>query len=556
MVRRSRSGSAEQRIAWLTAIFVVAALVLAGRTVVLPFLPLVAAVRAAGHEPIRGSIAIGSHSKIGSTVPLAANASRWLVAANPRKIEDPASVATLLAATLTLDGADLTRRLSNRRTVHAVIAHALDDAAKSRVAALSLPGITLEAEAIRQYPLGTEAAHVTGFLGFDGDRRLGQYGLEAYYDSTLRGIPGASIASVVDGADLLTTLDRDLQDFACSRLADAVQKHGASGGSVVIVDPKTGAILALCGAPTFDPNRYTDVTDVSVFLNPAVTLGYEPGSVFKTFTLGGAIEAGAITPDTTYTDTGSVSIGKFTIKNSDGKAHGVQTMRQVLEESLNTGAIFAARTEGAERFDKTVHDFGFGAKTGIDLPAEATGNLGKLDSGKDIYVATASYGQGITVTTLQLAMAYAAVANKGTLMEPYLVARTQYPDGKMVEAQPHAVRSVLSPATAIQLSAMLVGVVERGHGKRAGVPGYYIAGKTGTAQIPNRDTAGYEPGATIGTFAGFGPVENPRFTMVVRIDRPQDVQFAESSAAPLFGEIAAYILRTYGIAPNRPLAVP
>lgn len=556
MIRPRRNGSADRRLAVLTAIFLAFALVLSARTVLLPFGKRMALAGEGGPQPVRGAIELGTTLAPGTPAPLAANASRWLLAGNPKVMEDPVSVATALSNLIGLDRTDATRRLANRRTSHTVLAHALTDEQKNHIEAAKLPGISLEKESVRTYPLGRAGAHVVGFLGYDGDRRAGQYGLEARYDRLLAGKPGASAATVVDGSDIITTLDRQLEDFACTKLSEAVARHGADGGSLVVVDPKTGAVLALCGEPSFDPNAYGAVSDAAVFLNPAVSRTYEPGSVFKAVTLAGALEAAAITPDTTYEDAGSVQIGKYTIKNSDGKAHGVQTMRQVLEESLNTGAIFAARKLGGSGFADTLRTFGFGAKTGVDLPAEASGNISKAVSGKEIYLATASYGQGLTVTPLQLVMAYAAIANRGALMQPYVVAKVVAPDGRVTETQPREVRAVLSPAAATQLAAMLVGVVERGHGKRAGVPGYYIAGKTGTAQVPARDRAGYEPGVTVGTFAGFGPVDSPKFAMVVVIDHPKDVQFAESSAAPLFGEIAAYVLRAFGVAPTRSLPVP
>lgn len=556
MRRPRRSGSVDRRLSLLTAIIVVLAVILTARTVLLPYLGTAASATPTGPRPIRGSIELSSSLAPGNPAPLAANATRWLVAGDPTAISDPISVATALVNLLGGDQGVIAKRLSNHRSTHVPLFHGLTDEENATVGALQLPGITTEHELVRMYPLGASGAHVVGFLGYRGDQRVGQYGLEASYDTTLKGLPGDSAATVVDGSDVLTTIDRSLEDFACSKLHDAVEKHGADGGSVIIIDPRTGAVLAMCGEPSFDPNHYGDVTDARVFLNPAISTTYEPGSVFKSFTMAAALEANAVTPESTYTDTGSVTIGKYTIKNSDGEAHGVQTMSQVLEQSLNTGAIYVAQKVGATTWNETVRKFGFGERTRVDLPAEAPGNVSKTASGKDIYLATGSYGQGLTVTPLQLVMAYAAIANRGVLMQPYLVVKVIGPDGRVTETRPRTVRAVIGPATATTLSAMLVGVVERGHGKRAGVPGYYIAGKTGTAQIPASDRAGYEPGVTIGTFAGFGPVEDPRFAMVVKIDRPKDVQFAESSAAPLFGEIAAYTLRALGVAPTRSSPVP
>ena len=263
------------------------------------------------------------------------------------------------------------------------------------------------------------------------------------------------------------------------------------------------------------------------------------------------LELEKVTPSTTYTDTGSVSIGSYTIRNSDGKAHGVQTMMDVLDESLNTGTIFVARKVGVEQFRKYVKAFGFGSITGIDLDTETSGDVSSLDQKKsDIYVATGSFGQGITVTPLQLITAYSALANGGKLMKPYIVDTIVKPDRSVIRTAPKVIRQVISARTSDLIGGMLVNVVRKGHGKRAGVPGYFVAGKTGTAQVPRKDGRGYDRNATIGSFAGYAPVERPAFVMLVRIDNPRDVQWAESSAAPLFGELAHFLLQYYEVPPD------
>jgi cell division protein FtsI/penicillin-binding protein 2 len=352
----------------------------------------------------------------------------------------------------------------------------------------------------------------------------------------------------VNGANILLTIDRTIEYEACRQLDEWVKKHGADSGSVTIVNPKTGAILAMCGAPDFDPNQYNQASDPKVYLNLAAQAPYEPGSVFKPITMSAAIDQGKVTPETTYTDTGQIKVGSFTIKNSDNLAHGVQNMAQVLELSLNTGAIFAMQQVGAKTFDKYVQDYGFGLETKLGLN-EAVGNISKLATGKDIYAMTGSFGQGLTVTPLQLTMAYAAIANGGALMRPYIIEEVRRPNGDVEKTAPLTVRQVISQKTAATMGAMLVRVVQNGHGKKAGVTGYYVAGKTGTAQVPDPQTGGYLDNVTIGSFAGFAPVEDPKFAMVVRIDHPRDVQFAESSAAPLFGSIAKFLLSYYHVQP-------
>ncbi len=351
----------------------------------------------------------------------------------------------------------------------------------------------------------------------------------------------------------MLTIDKNIQYTACTALQQAVQKHGASGGSLVVLEPATGAVRALCNAPDFDPNAYAAVADQARFTNAALSSPYEPGSVFKAITMAAALGEGVVTPETTYEDTGQVVIGPDTIKNSDGKAHGRQTMTQVLDESLNTGAVFASRLVGGAKFLDYVKRFGFGEPTGIELPEERSGNLASLKGRNDIYLATASFGQGITATPLQLAAAFGAIANRGQLMRPYVVQAVAKPDGRTEVTSPTSVRQVVSPEVARTLSAMLVSVVEVGHGKRAGVPGYYVAGKTGTAEVAGVAKLGYQQNKNIGSFVGFAPVDDPKFVMLVRVDEPKDVVFAESSAAPVFGEVAKFLLQYYQVPPSRPV---
>ncbi|MBI4363307.1 MAG: hypothetical protein HY545_00455, partial [Candidatus Doudnabacteria bacterium] len=248
---------------------------------------------------------------------------------------------------------------------------------------------------------------------------------------------------------------------------------------------------------------------------------------------------------------GEVQVNDFKIKNSDGKANGVQNMSQVLEKSLNTGIVFVEQQLGHDNFKKYVERFGFGKPSDVQLSGEVPGDLNNLNKKSDIFFATAAFGQGITVTPLQLIAAYTAIANEGKMMKPYIVSKVVHPDGSEQEAYPQELGQIIDSKVSATLSAMLVNVVENGHGKRAAVKGYYIAGKTGTAQVAYKDRSGYDPSKNIGTFVGFGPVDDPRFLMLVKVDDPKDVRFAESTAAPAFGSIADFILHYYQIPPSR-----
>lgn len=525
--------------------------------------------------PSRGDILIHD-MKDGTLVPVATVQQVAFVYADPRKIEDPVMTAKKLTELFGYDDEKrdiLASHFSNRKDPYEPVQRNVLDEALDKLIALDLPGVYFIREEGRLYPEKGLGGHVIGFVGSTGDGTMsGKYGIEGYFNEELTGTPGflrserdiagrliaigeQSIEPAVDGADVVLTVDRTIQYYACNALKQAVLKHGADGGSVVIVEPQTGKILAMCGNPDFEPSEYNQVSSISAFNNPSTFGSYEPGSIFKAVTMAAAIDAGAVTPTTTFTDTGSVMVDGWPkpIKNALDKSYGTIDMTVVLEESVNTGMVFSMRQMGMEKFVGYVKDFGFGQREGIELETESPGDISALDRGAEIYAATASFGQGITVTPLQMVAAYAAIANDGVLMKPYIVEDVVRADGTHESREPTEVRRVIQSKTARLVGAMLVSVVENGHGKRAGVPGYYIGGKTGTAQVARTDGLGYQEDNTIGSFAGFGPVSNPKFAMIVRVDHPRDVTFAESTAAPLFGEIAKFLLQYFEVPPERSL---
>ncbi|MFH1583097.1 MAG: penicillin-binding protein 2 [Candidatus Falkowbacteria bacterium] len=430
---------------------------------------------------------------------------------------------------------------------------------------LKIDGIGFAESSFRFYPEENIGSNILGFVGYVGDKQQGRYGLEEFFDQELAGSLGSikierdakgepiiindrEYNKADDGSDLILTVNRSIQFMACQKLNEAVAKHGADGGSIIILEPVTGAVLAMCSSPDYDGNNYQNAEDIKVFTNPAIFSQYEPGSIFKVITMAMALDQEKVTPQTTYDDTGQVIISKYKIENSDRKANGVQTMSEVLEKSLNTGAIFVMRSIGPDLFSEYVKKFGFGEKTGIELEGESKGdikNLIKKPVG-ELYAATASFGQGLAATPIQMVTAFQALANNGIMMQPYIVKEIIKPDGSKIETKPKTVGRIISEKTAAILGGMMVNVVENGHGKLAGVKGYYVAGKTGTAQVPAKD-GGYQAGAHIGSFAGFAPADNPKFVMLVRIDQPRDVAWAESSAAPLFGELAEYMLNYWQV---------
>lgn len=522
--------------------------------------------------PERGRILVRDY-KDGAVVPLAMNQTLAFVYAEPRLVKDPKAAAAAVGKELGFDQEkteELRKKLDQPKDPYEPIEHRVAAETGDRIRALALPGIRVSDERARLYPEPSLGGQLIGFLGFASDgSQKGKYGIEGNLDEVLAGTTGTlrsekdisgrliavgdrSVEPAVNGADVLLTIDRAIQYAACTSLQKAVTKHRADGGSVVILNPDTGAVLAMCGTPDFDPNDYRSVGDVSTFNNPAIFATYEPGSIFKPVTVAAGIDVGAIGPNTTFEDKGEVKVDDRVIKNSDPTPRGIQTMTQALDESLNTGMVFAMRTMGRSTFVDYVKRFGFGEKTGITLDTEQGGDIRPLERKGEIFAATTSFGQGMTSTVLQMAAAYLPLANGGILKKPYIVDEIRYPDGRVEKTAPTDIRRVIETKTSRLVGAMLVSVVENGHGKQAKVPGYYIAGKTGTAQVP-KPTGGYDADKTIGSFAGFGPVEKPRFVMVVRIDNPKDVKWAESTAAPLFGEIAAFLVKYFEIPPTRPL---
>ncbi len=519
--------------------------------------------------PERGRIEITNKFSPDPDV-LADNIAQDLVFANPSAISDPKTVAEQLAPILGLEPEDLLLKLTDKQKKYVVLKKRLSDDEKQKIKDLRLDGIAFEPEVVRFYPEKTLLAHLLGYVGFKGDDKAGLYGLERSFEEELKGEPGSlaqekdaggawifgtrrDLTPAVNGDNLILTIDKNIQFKTEAVLKDTVERHGADSGSVIVMDPQTGAVLAMATYPTFDPNQYNKVEDPAVFLNESTLGNYEPGSVFKAITMAAAINEGKVTPDTTYNDTGQVvEADGHIIKNSDGKAYGVQTMTQVLEQSLNTGAVFAKDQIGNADFVKYIEKFGFGKTTGIEVP-EAVGNLSNLRTSIKVNFDTASFGQGLSVTPIQLIQAYTALANGGKMMQPYVVQARVGPDGKVTRTEPREIAQVVSAQTASTLSAMLVNVVENGHGKRAAVKGYYIGGKTGTAQVPRKDGKGYELDNNIGTFVGYGPVEKPKFLMLVRIDHPRVATFAESSAGPAFSQIAQFILNYFDVPPTRPV---
>ena len=515
-------------------------------------------------DPVRGDIFFQDNFNKESNLYLAATNKDWpLLYAVPSQITDAqfaaaklapilkkeatsAEAESDLAAALLVEVQDIYEKLKDLQDPYKPLARRLSEAQVEEIEALDIAGVYIQPERLRHYPAKNLAGTLLGFVGYRGADRVGQYGLEGFYDDTLRGVQEEA-----RGPDLILSIDYNIQFMLEKKLAEAKEFLEAESATAIIIDPRTGELIALASTDSFDPNAYSKVENIDRFLNGAVQKIFEPGSIFKPFTMATALDMGLISPQTTYNDTGRVRIGTHTIKNSTGEKYGIQSMTNVLELSLNTGAVFIQELIGQDSFRDYMERFGFGARTGVDLQGEVSGDIQNiLYTSRDINFATAAFGQGIAVTPLQLVAAFSAFANGGEILRPRVVREIVRANGTREVQVQEVLTNPISSKTAAQITSMLVSVVENGYGKKAAVVGYKVAGKTGTAQVPKKNGRGYEEDKTIHSFIGYAPAYDPRFLALIKVDDPQGINFSSDSVAPLFSEIAEYILNYYEIPPD------
>lgn len=420
-----------------------------------------------------------------------------------------------------------------------------------------------EDESKRFYPNDMLAANVLGFVGTDD---IGLDGIEHSCDDIIRG-KSVSQRVIVDNynrpifesvlsnkdfekcRNIQLTIDSTIQFIVEQNLEKAQQATGAKAVTAIVLDPKTGEVLAMANRPTYDPNRFYDFP-VAHFKNLGVSLVYEPGSTFKSIVAAAALQEGVVTPSKVYQDNGYVNVSDRRIQNWDGESHGAVPFSDIIKFSLNTGFVQVGLSLGAEKLNDYVRLFGFGKETGIYLPGEEAGILFETDQMRESDLATMSIGQSIAVTPLQLVTAMAAIANDGVLLKPHIVKEIRKFDGSVEKrAEPEEVRRVISKDTAATLVGLLEQVVASGGGSKAAVKGYRIGGKTGTAQKAKEDGVGYYDGRYVASFCGFAPVEDPRIAVLVIIDDPTGIYYGGQIAAPVAGQIFEEVLRYMNIKP-------
>lgn len=497
--------------------------------------------------------------------PLAINVPAYLVFAQPVHIKNPPEFAKVVSPILSLEEKDVLQQITREGRVWVPLVRKATSETVATLKSLKLEGLGFEPVSMRYYPEASMAAHLLGFVGLDqnGNDR-GYFGLEGFYDRELRGkdgrrevekdVRGAPILigeekriSAVDGRSLSLWVDRAVQHIVQTRLLEGIDKYGAKEGSVVVMDPKTGGILAMASYPDYEPGRY-GMYEKELYKNPIVASTYEPGSTFKVLVMAAALNEKAVTSTTIFNEEGPLRVGEYFIRTWNGQYRGKQSMAEVIEHSSNVGMVYVQKKLGEEKFLQYIQDFGFGHVTDIDLEDEAAVPLRSKHEWREIDLATASFGQGIAVTPIQMVRAVASIANGGMLMEPHVVKSIVDTSGKKVDIKPKQVRRVLDTEAAAVMTEMMINAVDNGEAKWAKPKGYRIAGKTGTAQIP---VAGhYDATKTIASFVGFAPADDPEFVMLVTLREPTSSPWGSETAAPLFFTIARDIFLYKNILPE------
>lgn len=485
---------------------------------------------------------------------LAGNSSDYQIGVSPALVTEAEALATALAPILLEPRHEILLALQSGRPFELLAGRVSPDVAEA-IRQLPYDGLQIDPLPRRVYPQGELLCHTIGYTDFDS---VGGSGLEGYYQGELAGEAASATINISpltvqqsviarEGADLILTIDRSVQFVVEKHLQQALQTYRAQSGTIIVMDPRTGAILAMASLPCYDPGKFFEA-DESLFLNPAVSRQYEPGSVMKLITMAAALDSGTVTPHTTYYDTGVIEIGGYPLYNWDRGSYGTVDMTTLLANSLNVGAATIATWMGPDAFYSYMQRFGFGRPTGIDLMAEATGQM-PLPGDSDwteSNLGTNAFGQGLATTPLQMISAVSALANKGYLMQPYLVQEIRS-QGVTYTHEPTTLSRPISELTADQLTAMSINAV-RQEIFQAQIEGYTIAGKTGTAQIPEGGI--YNPEDTIASFIGWLPADTPEILVLVKLDRPAESPWGSQTAAPAFAALAQELIALLGIPPD------
>ena len=513
----------------------------------------------------RGSIFFSK--KDGALVAAGSVSSGFKLAIKAKDIKDEEATYIALAKYISIDHNIFISKAIKKSDPYEEIAIHLTKEQVDGISSLKLPGISIFKDNWRFYPGGSLASHTLGFLAFKDDNKVGQYGLERFYDNTLSKPKDEAyvnffaevfsnlrntISDSNNQGDIITTIEPSTQHTLESELKSTMQKWNADAAGGVIIDPKTGEIYAIAGLPDFDLNDFGSVSNPGVYRNPIVENVFEFGSVIKPLVMAAALDAGVVTPKTTYIDKGSVIVNKKVINNFDKKGRGLATMQMVLDQSLNTGMVFVENKLGNDKFRTYMKSYGIGEKTGIDLPNETSGLIKNLESPRDIEYANASFGQGIALTPIEAVRAFSSIANGGNLITPHIVKNIAYENGLSKDISPIITRSgIIKKETSETITQMLTHVFESYDGGIHKFEHYSVATKTGTAQVAMENGKGYYADRHTHSFFGYFPAYDPKFLVFIFLKNPKEVKYASQTLIPPFMSITKFLLNYYNVAPDR-----
>ncbi len=508
-------------------------------------------------------------AKDGELVSAAVMQAGFRIAIKPNEIKDADALYRQLNALFPIDRERFMASAGKRDDPYEEVAFRVPDDVAKQIRALKIVGVLLVQDQWRFYPAHELAAHVVGFVGYQGDKKVGVYGLEKEWQDTLiqskSGLymnPFAEIFTNVktvvspnplgQEGSIITSIEPSVERTLETLLDGIMRKYSSKLAGGIVMDPHTGAILAMAGRPSYDPNTYNAVANPAVFRNALVESTYEMGSIMKPLTMAAGIDRGAVTPDTTYNDTGCIEKSGKRVCNSDEKAHGIVSMQIVLNQSLNTGASFVVDRMGHSEFGTFVHTLELGKKSGIDLPSEAVGQLKSIENGYDLDYASASFGQGISVSPIAITRALASLANGGILPTPHVAKAIKFPNGITRSVEPKAGPRVLSASSTEAVTEMLIKTYDTAlRGGTLKDENYSIAAKTGTAQIAMQGGGGYYPDRFLHSFFGYFPARDPKFIIFLFAVEPIGEDFAAATLAKPFSEFTKYLINYYNIPPDR-----
>lgn len=517
----------------------------------------------------RGSIFFST--KDGTRVQMATLKSGYKIYINPSIIKNIESVFVALSEYINLDKKEFIRKASKSNDQYEEVARQIDEKTALSIKNLKIDGVGIIKEIWRVYPGEMMAAHELGLLGESASSSsvVGRYGLEKIYEDVLKRSGSNSslnnfaelfsdiqktVFSSEDGTqgDIISSIEPSTQKYLEKVLSETAEKWHPDTVGGIVIDPNTGEVVAMASLPSFNPNDTSGVKDPRVFSNPLVENVYEMGSIIKPLTMAAGLDSGAFYPDSTYVDEGTMTLSGKKISNHDQKAHGTVSMQEILNQSLNVGAATIALEVGKQEFSKYFLSFGLGAKTGIDLPYEATGIVGNLKTGRDVEIATAAYGQGIAISPISVVRALSVLANGGYLITPHLIKEIRFTNGKVKEISFAKNKPVLKKQTTDDVTKMLVTVVDKALLKGAiKNDRYSIAAKTGTAQIPDHEKGGYYSDRYLHSFFGYFPAYNPKYLVFLYQVAPKGTEYAADTLTYPFDQMAKFLINYFNIAPDR-----